>query len=124
MPQYLRTQPTVGVLSGQPVYSARLSQYLGLVCRGISAAAHQQGCNVLFACGIDSPGTGFAMRSAWPVAGAENDFVPVGPWNTDALIVIQPVSAARHDYLQTLVDSRLSGEFYWAAPTGAGGDGR
>ena len=105
MPKFLRAHPTIGVLCGQPVYSARLSQYLGLVCRGISAAAQQKECNVLFACGIDSPGAGYNMRSAWPVAGPENDFVPVGPWNTDALIVIQPVSVPGLDYLQTLSDS-------------------
>ena len=76
---------------------------MGLVSRGISAAAQQHKCNLLFACGIDSSGVGYTFRSAWPVADAESNFVPVGPWNTDALLVVQPViGAERLAYLDEL----------------------
>lgn len=102
----LSARATIGILSGQPVYSARLNQYLELVCRGISTAARQNQCNLLFACGIDSSSAGYTFRSAWPVADAESNFVPVGPWNTDALLVVQPVaSQKRMNYLQALCDS-------------------
>lgn len=106
MPSFLRTHPTIGVLAGQPFYSARLSRYMGVVCRGISATAKQEGCNLLFACGIDSAGAGYAFRSAWPAADAENDFVPVGPWNTDALIVLRSgMTPTRSAYVQELISS-------------------
>ena len=103
MPTFLRAHPTIGVLSGQPVYSARLSQYIGLVSRGISAAAQQRQCNLLFSCGIGSSGTGYAFRNAWPLADATSNFVPVGPWNTDALLVVQPViGGGQQAYLDEL----------------------
>ena len=102
----LRAHPTIGILAGQPFYSARLSRYMGVVCRGISAAARQEGCNLLFACGIDSAGAGYTFRSAWPVADDENDFVPVGPWNTDALIVLRSgMTPTRSAYVQNLINS-------------------
>lgn len=79
---------------------------MGLVCRGISAAAKRIDCNLLFACGIDSSGVGYTFRSAWPVADAENDFVPVGPWNTDALIVLRSgMTPTRSAYLQELINT-------------------
>lgn len=43
-------------------------------------------------------------RPAWPSASADSDFVPVGPWNTDGLIVINPLlSQTRSDYIQSLI---------------------
>lgn len=107
MPTFLRTRPTIGVLAGQPVYAARLSQYLGRVYQGIAAAAEQHQCNVLFSCGISSSGAGYTtFRSAWPIRSTESDFAPVGPWNTDALLVVQPViGTERVAYLETLIKS-------------------
>jgi signal transduction histidine kinase/AraC-like DNA-binding protein len=44
-----------------------------------------------------------SLRPAWPVPSSESDFVPVGPWNTDGLIAINPLhSEARSRYLQEL----------------------
>ena len=40
---------------------------------------------------------------AWPVASEDADFVPVGPWNTDGLIVFAPLrSESRSLYVQEL----------------------
>jgi signal transduction histidine kinase/AraC-like DNA-binding protein/ABC-type sugar transport system substrate-binding protein len=42
-------------------------------------------------------------RPAWPSISSESDFVPVGPWNTDGLIVINPLlSQSRSHYIQDL----------------------
>ena len=43
------------------------------------------------------------IRPAWPEIRSDSDFVPVGPWNTDGLIVFAPLTnQARSDYMQQL----------------------
>ena len=45
-----------------------------------------------------------ASRPAWPVPSPEVDYVPVGPWNTDGLIVVNPLfSESRSNYIQGLI---------------------
>src|SRR5690606_30393529 len=40
---------------------------------------------------------------AWPTNSAEGDFVPIGPWNTDGLIIFTPLhSLERSAYVQSL----------------------
>src|SRR5215208_6239940 len=80
---------TVGVLASWQLYAGTIHTLLNPIVQGIYAAARDQDCNVLFACGVVSsfvPET----RPAWPFLSPELDFVPVGPWNTDGLIVIAP----------------------------------
>ncbi len=56
----------------------------------------------LLACGIEH--STISARPAWPVPSPDADFVPVGPWNTDGLIVVNPLlSEARSHYIQALV---------------------
>jgi signal transduction histidine kinase/AraC-like DNA-binding protein/ABC-type sugar transport system substrate-binding protein len=44
-----------------------------------------------------------SLRPAWPLVSAESDFVPIGPWNTTGLIVVNPLhSEARSRYVQEL----------------------
>lgn len=44
------------------------------------------------------------MRPAWPVPLPEVDFVPIGPWNTDGIIIANPLrSHARSAYVQELI---------------------
>ena len=44
-----------------------------------------------------------SLRAAWPLSSHESDFVPIGPWNTDGLIVVNPLhSATRSRYVQEL----------------------
>jgi signal transduction histidine kinase/DNA-binding LacI/PurR family transcriptional regulator/DNA-binding response OmpR family regulator len=80
---------TIGVLASWQLYAGTIHTLLSLIVQGIYAAARDQDCNVLIAGGVVSsfePET----RPAWPFLSPEVDFVPVGPWNTDGLIVIAP----------------------------------
>src|SRR6266508_1372148 len=91
-------RPTIGVLAGWQVFTGTPDSFLGHVFRGIQAAAHDRNCNLLMACGIDSG------RPAWPLLSHEVDFVPVGPWNTDGLIIVSPfASEAGERYAQALI---------------------
>ena len=92
-------RPTIGVLAGWPVFTGIPDSFLEHVFRGIQTAAHERNCNLLMACGID-PG-----KPAWPLLSPEVDFVPVGPWNTDGLIIVSPfASEAGENYTQSLID--------------------
>lgn len=97
---------TLGVLAGWQFYwTATPMSYLSPVFQGICQAAHHLGCNVLLSCGMGPSATsGDPLRPAWPFSSAETDFVPVGPWNTDGLIVINPLHVeARSRYIQDLI---------------------
>lgn len=99
-------RPTIGVLAGWPVFTGTPDSFLGHVFRGIQAAAHDRDCNLLMACGIDSG------RPAWPLLSPEVDFVPVGPWNTDGLIIVSPfASEAGERYAQDLISSGFPAVF-------------
>jgi len=86
---------TIGVLPGWEVYeNANLVNYLGPLLRGIRAAARDMQCNLLIACGIGEPGGQIGgVEPAWPVYAPDSQFIPVGPWNTDGLIVINPLAS-------------------------------
>src|SRR4026208_519876 len=98
-------RPTLGVLAGWAGYTGIPDQFLGHgfrgdVLRAIQSAARDRNCNLLMACGIDSG------RPAWPLLSPEVDFVPVGPWNTDGLIIVSPfASEAGERYAQDLISS-------------------
>ncbi len=102
---FIRTRPTLGVLAGwQFAWTATPFSYLDPIFQGICVAAKDLGCNVLLGCGMG----GWAaehdtLRTAWPFISPESDFVPLGPWNTDGLMVISPLhSEIRSRYLQEL----------------------
>lgn len=99
-----RNRPTVGVLAGWQVFEERLPHgYLVSVFKGLYAAAHDWNCNLIFACGMaHAIGVG-DVKPAWPVISADSDFLPVGPWNTDGLVMLAPaVTTQRSLYLQEL----------------------
>jgi signal transduction histidine kinase/DNA-binding LacI/PurR family transcriptional regulator/AraC-like DNA-binding protein len=99
---YKHSRPTIGVLAGWQVYHGFVHSFLDSLFRGIRLAAEARDCNLLLACGV-TPGL-HIIRPAWPVLAADTDFVPVGPWNTDGLIVATPLlSAARSAYIQQLI---------------------
>lgn len=101
----IHARPTIGVLAGwQFAWTATPFSYLDPIFHGICMAARDLGCNVLLGCGLGSwTGERESLRTAWPLVSAESDFVPVGPWNTDALIAINPLhSKERSRYLQEL----------------------
>ena len=93
-------RPTIGVLAGWQVFTGTPDSFLEHVFRGIRAAAHDLDCNLLLACGIDSG------KPAWPLLSPEVAFVPVGPWNTDGLIIVSPfASDAGERYARDLISS-------------------
>jgi len=99
-------RPTLGVLAGWQFYrTATNLSYLAPIFRGISRAAQDMGCNLLLGCGIGpsaSPADPF--RPAWPFLSSEHDFIPIGPWNTDGLIIANPLhSTERSEYAQSLI---------------------
>ncbi len=119
----LHERPTLGVLAGwQFAWTATPLSYLDPIFRGACLAARDLDCNVLLGCGMGSwvnPRDGLRpawlgddlgpawpndeLRPAWPTVSAESDFVPIGPWNTDGLIVVNPLrSEARSRYVQDL----------------------
>ncbi len=106
MTHFRNERPTIGVLAGWQFYrTATNLSYLAPVFRGISRAAQDLGCNLLLGCGIGpSASPADPMRPAWPVPLPESDFVPVGPWNTDGIIIANPLrSQARSAYVQGLI---------------------
>jgi signal transduction histidine kinase/DNA-binding LacI/PurR family transcriptional regulator/CheY-like chemotaxis protein len=84
-----RYRPTIGFISTWPIYQGTtIDRYAHSLIQGISAAANEQGCNLLLGCGFSATGNGSQNRSFWPVPGPDVNFVPVGPWNTDGLIIV------------------------------------
>lgn len=101
-------KPTIGVLAGWQFYrTATNLSYLAPVFRGTIKAAQVLGCNLLLGCGMGpSASPTDPLRPAWPVTTPDQDFVPVGPWNTDGLIIALPLhSPARSQYIQELIAS-------------------
>ncbi len=96
--------PTIGVLAGvQMYYGTILGNFVGPLQHGIYAAAQKRGCNLLIAGGMDSSSY-TAAHPAWPIPEAGVDFVPVGQWNTDGLIILNPLfSESRSIYIQGLI---------------------
>ncbi len=106
MRESAKKRPTIGVLAGiQVYYGTILGNFIGPLLHGVSAAAENRGCNLLLAGGMDSLSYTVA-HPAWPVPSPEVDFIPVGPWNTDGLIVVNPLfSEARSHYLREIIDA-------------------
>ncbi len=91
-PKSANKRPTVGVLASWPVYSGTLNTLLSPILRGLRDAAEAGGCNLLIACGVAAD-FATSIRAAWPTLSPETDFLPVGAWNTDGLIVIAPLES-------------------------------
>src|SRR5215213_6626845 len=99
----LPRRTTIGVFGNRQVYEGTtIVRYEQILFRGIGAAAHAYGCNLLLACGIGPHSTPFEGLAAWPVGLVDTNFVPVGPWNTDGLIAIPPFTRERQQAIAEL----------------------
>ncbi len=84
-----RYKPTIGFICTWPVYQGTtIDRYAHSLIQGIGAAANKEGCNLLLGCGFSVTGNSPQYRSFWPVPRPNVNFVPVGPWNTDGLIIV------------------------------------
>ncbi len=83
---------TVGILLDSHVYAGmNPSWFYSPIIRGAQSAARERGVNLLVACGIRHESSVSRYRLAWPTLEDNVDFVPVGPWNTDGLLVFSPL---------------------------------
>jgi diguanylate cyclase (GGDEF)-like protein len=94
------------MLPGWPVYgSIFLDRFLQYVISGVRAAALDNGCNLIVACGVSRTPGMRSLHTAWPVLAPDCDYVPLGDWNTDGLIVAAPLrSEERSRYLRKVID--------------------
>ena len=104
---------TIGILTGYQVYGNlsdsqtiegnSITDYLLRIHQGIIRASKALDCNLLIGCGLGSPPLPEHPFPAWFNWSDDATFVPVGPWNTDGLIVLTPVfSEPRQKLLREL----------------------
>jgi signal transduction histidine kinase/DNA-binding LacI/PurR family transcriptional regulator/CheY-like chemotaxis protein len=115
-----RHKPTIGFISTWPVYQGTtIDRYAHSLIQGISAAANEHGCNLLLGCGFSVTGNNPQNPSFWPVPGPNINFVPVGPWNTDGLIIVpDELTKEQSQYVRDLLESGFSVIF--TTPEGPG----
>jgi len=97
---------TIGMLPGWPVYgSIFLDRFLQYVIGGVRAAARDHGCNLLVGCGVSRTPGMRSLHTAWPVLAPDCDYIPLGHWNTNGLIVASPLrSEERTQYIRRVID--------------------
>ena len=85
----INNSSTIGFISTWPIYQGTtIDRYAHSLIQGISAAATEHNCNLLLGCGFSATGNTPQNKRFWPVPGPNVNFVPVGPWNTDGLIIV------------------------------------
>jgi diguanylate cyclase (GGDEF)-like protein len=93
---------TIGVLSGWPIYgNSGLNPFSELLLKGIKDAATEHNCNLLIS-GGDNPIEAVDFWPPWNTPLPETEFLPVGPWNTDGLIVTLPCSERMKSHIQQI----------------------
>jgi diguanylate cyclase (GGDEF)-like protein len=99
-----RGRPTIGILPGYSILEGKNPEhYRWSILKGIQSAARARKCNLLIAWGLARTTESGEMHPAWPTISSDSDFVPVGPWNTDGLIVFAPLHhEVRSRYLAEL----------------------
>jgi diguanylate cyclase (GGDEF)-like protein len=100
---------TVGVLLDSHLYTGMYpSWFYSPILSGMQVAAREQGVNLLSACGVLHGSAAIRYRLAWPVPDENVDFLPVGPWNTDGLLVFSPLRVeARVRYIRELQEKNF-----------------
>src|ERR1043165_3855652 len=99
--EFKRNHPTIGILPGYSILEGKNPEHYRLsVLKGIQSAARARECNLLIGWGLVRVTESGEMHPAWPTISSDSDFIPVGPWNTDGLIVFAPLHhEARSRYL-------------------------
>jgi diguanylate cyclase (GGDEF)-like protein len=84
---------TIGVLVGFQVYEGSSpNPFVSPMIRGMHTAARDQDINLLVGCGISRGLSAERLYyPAWPEQFQTSDFVPVGPWNTNGLLILNPL---------------------------------
>lgn len=100
-------RPTIGFISTWPIYQGTtIDRYAYSLIQGISSAANRLDCSLLLGCGSNVTGNAANRRSFWPVPGPDMDFLPVGPWNTDGLIIVpDELTSSQIQYIHDLMSS-------------------
>ena len=98
---------TIGVLFGFHIYEGyRPAPFSFPIMRGMQVAARDKNINLIIGCGMARRIGLSRQKPAWPVVNPETDFVPVGPWNTDGLIITGPLlTKMKIQYARQLVDA-------------------
>jgi len=104
MPKFKHDRPMIGILPGWSALAGKMpDHYLASVLEGIHMVACIRKCHLLLAWGLGRVADPSGLHTAWPVVSLDSDFVPVGPWNTDGLIIFAPLRhATRSRYLKEL----------------------
>ncbi len=105
-PHFKRGLPTIGILAGWSTLEGTAPDYYrAAIIRGIQSAARIRRCHLMLSWGMARiTETADNIYPAWPEVCPEADFLPVGPWNTDGLIVFNPLrSDERSAYIQQLM---------------------
>jgi signal transduction histidine kinase/DNA-binding LacI/PurR family transcriptional regulator/AraC-like DNA-binding protein len=94
---------TIGFISAWEVYQGTtIDRYAHSLMQGISDAAHELKCNLLFGCGFSATGN----SRFGPIPGLGMSFLPVGPWNTDGLIIVSDeMTGQQHEYVHSLIST-------------------
>jgi diguanylate cyclase (GGDEF)-like protein len=105
MTEFKHNRPTIGILMGYSVLSVNTpDHYRSTILKGIQSAACARECNVLLGWSLmGDVSNPVNIKPAWPIPSPDSSFVPIGPWNTDGLIVFTPLQNEVHShYLQNL----------------------
>lgn len=98
-------RPTIGFLSGWSMYENRLHSYFSGLLQGIRTTVRAHDGNLLIAGGLlqhATPSNRVHAYGGWMIP-PDISFLPIGPWNTDGLIVVTPLhSEGRWKYLRGL----------------------
>ena len=113
-------RPTIGVLTGWQVFEdARPNRFLERMFSGIRAAARDKDFNLMFSCGVENFSLLGNKHSCWPVPTEDADYLPVGHYNTDGLIIVPPIwFESRIRYLEYLKETNFPRVFAGYADEG------
>src|SRR6266542_4172740 len=89
---FKRDRPMIGILTGMSIlHGTATDHYHVSVLRGIQSAARIRQCHIVVSWCIRPIIDVNHIYSSWPIVSPESDFIPVGPWNMDGLIVFTPL---------------------------------